>query len=402
MAILTTFVADLILLPWKSFFLAAVTVFFAYEFAPYTSWVHDEVQNLQRERDIILNHYKCGPGDDAIENPDEVSERTGLTSSELTGNNCWAVIAGGSEGIGLAWAKKFLSYKNAFEGVLILGRSKGKLKSAKAELKEYLTKDILPKSKEIQKFDTKQADTLTKIETLSIDVGSLTSESFRSQISENPKLLKNKRIAFFVYNAASYGDRGAFVDVKLEDHLKPLDVNIKGLIVTLHEVANSIKKSELPGAFIAMSSMAGETGSSIIANYAASKAYITALLNGAHYELKKHNIDALACVAGATRTPSYLSVAESDENKENNASIFQPLYDFKARFIEQEPSEVVNECFAALNKGAPSLATGFINKFGRWVFKLLPVATGVRMFSDETAKVFGIELEELWGEDLKR
>merc|ERR1719401_476633 len=112
-----------------------------------------------------------------------------------------------------------------------------------------------------------------------------------------------------------------------------------------------------------MSSVAGTIGTGHVANYAASKSYLTALAYGLAAELKPEGIDVLACVAGATVTPSYLGAMGASAARSS--------------FIEQTPEEVVSECFAALGR-VSAIATGPLNKFTVAMFaRLLPTQLGV-------------------------
>ena len=87
-------------------------------------------------------------------------------------------------------------------------------------------------------------------------------------------------------------------------------------------------------------------------------------------ELKPFQIDVLGCVAGATLTPNYVSVAR--EGSRNS-------------LVEQTSEEVVAECIAAIGKTA-TIATGAINKLGRIFFdRVLPydIATWMMTHSME-------------------
>ena len=124
-----------------------------------------------------------------------------------------------------------------------------------------------------------------------------------------------------------------------------------------------------------MSSLSGIVGSGYVANYAATKAYITTFSRGLYAELFTVGVDVVSCVAGATVTPTYLTAL-------GNVST-------RKLWIEQTTDEVVGECLSAL--GATSaVATGWLGKVTQTLFaQLLPKDVAIRMFSEQTALQIG-------------
>jgi len=122
--------------------------------------------------------------------------------------------------------------------------------------------------------------------------------------------------------------------------------------------------SNVDGGIILMTSITALTGTREYANYAATKAWNLQLAHGLYDELKLAKMDILACVAGATWTPNYESGGGS-------------LQDFGL----QQPEAVVHECLQALGK-TPSLATGPLNKFVRFLFtRILPHNVVIRFMN---------------------
>ncbi|CAK9009738.1 unnamed protein product, partial [Durusdinium trenchii] len=167
------------------------------------------------------------------------------------------------------------------------------------------------------------------------------------------------------------------------DFLSSIDVNVKGVAAATHAFGKQLKARGVPGGVVLMSSMVGEIGSAFVANYAATKAYITTLAEGLYDEWWSQGLDALACVAGATITPTYLS-SFSDTGA-------------RVSWIEQEPFEVVSECLANLGSSTSAtrrtsaVATGALNKVILLIFtRLLPRTVATQIFGHQTSKMLGI------------
>lgn len=277
-----------------------------------------------------------------------ISERTAAYLQPST----WAVIAGGSDGLGEAWARTL-----AGRGVnlVLLARRAGPLEDLAAELRKGKGNfQVVP---------------------LQCDLGNL-SASFVSE-----KVLKGRDVRLLVYNAASTGPKGSFLRGDIEGAMVAHDVNVRGVALFTHLVGSDLRARKVPGGIVLMSSMAGMLGTAWVANYAATKAYITAFAHGLFHELRPLGVDVVSCVAGATVTPTYLKSLGTVETRKT--------------FIEQGPDEVAEECLAALGRTA-SVATGPLNKFVRWVFtRLLSPTAAVSIFSEQTGQQMGFTAADL-------
>ena len=117
-------------------------------------------------------------------------------------------------------------------------------------------------------------------------------------------------LGLLIYNAA-HSPIGEFTNLPLDDVLRVVDVNVRGPVTLLSGMLpGMIARGR--GGVVLMSSLAGYTGAPHVATYAASKAFNRVLAQGLWYELKKKNIDVLACCAGAVRTPGYAQAADRD------------------------------------------------------------------------------------------
>jgi short-subunit dehydrogenase len=120
-----------------------------------------------------------------------------------------------------------------------------------------------------------------------------------------------------------------------------------------------------------MTSLAGTQGGPLLASYAASKAFNLVLAEGLWEEFQQRGVDVLACRAGATRTPGYLSS--------------QP----KKSLRLMEPEAVVEETLQKLGHG-PSLVPGLFNRLVAFLLvRLLPRRAAIRLMGRATRELYG-------------
>lgn len=112
-------------------------------------------------------------------------------------------------------------------------------------------------------------------------------------------------IGLLIYNAA-YSQIKPFINYSAEELDAFLTVNAGTQIQLVHAFANKLISKEKTGGIILMSSLAGLIGMQLVAPYAATKAFTWNLAEALNYELKPHHIDVMACISGATATPTYL------------------------------------------------------------------------------------------------
>ncbi|CAJ1381628.1 unnamed protein product, partial [Effrenium voratum] len=191
------------------------------------------------------------------------------------------------------------------------------------------------------------------------------------------EMLGDKDVRVVVHNAASPGPMAAFLDAEMSDSMTSIDVNVRSVAIATHTFGRWLRERGAQGGIVLMSSLAGEVGSAVVANYAATKAYITTLVRGLSEEMTPRGIDVLACVAGATVTPNYVGYIP-DASKRNS-------------WIEQEPLEVVAECLATLGRD-PVVVTGPFNKLGHFFLRFCPRAMSSRVFGQQTAQLLNVEL----------
>jgi short-subunit dehydrogenase len=276
------------------------------------------------------------PGADAI--PDTVNvSRTHVSTppfSEKYGP--YALIAGGSDGLGAAFAEAI-----ARRGVnlVLVARQADRLEVTAARLRKTYEVDVITIAANLADWDTAKQ----QIAGRAPDIGLL------------------------VYNAA-YAPIGPFEDAPEEQLAQAAAVNVKApLLLTKLLSAPMIERGR--GGILLMSSLAGSQGSPNIATYAATKSFNTILAEGLWHELRPKGVDVLACVAGAILTPGY-----------QQAETAKPAPGTLA------PEVIAETALNALsNRNAPIVIPGTVNKLGRFVLaRLLSRRAAIALMSKNT------------------
>ena len=265
----------------------------------------------------------------------------GLSFAERYGP--WALVAGASEGLGASFSRQLASRGL---NLLLLARRPGPLE----ELAETLRQEHG-----------------VEVRTESVD---LASPDLKEQLAE---LTDELDLGLFIYNAA-YAPIDTFLDCELEDHLKVVDVNVRGPLTLSHYFGKRFAKRGR-GGIILMSSMSGMQGTAMVANYAASKAYSMILAEGLWHELGRSGVDVLACIAGATLTPNYVSSTE----KLPQNWLGRPM----------DPDAVTTQALTDLGR-TPSGISGGRNRFAATLLRrFLPRRAAIRLVSKETEHRYG-------------
>lgn len=182
----------------------------------------------------------------------------------------WALISGGSSGIGLELATRLAE---AGLNIVLHGRNQKRLEEIKRDLMREFNRDISTISTDIA--DSKGVNKLLE-ETKNLDIGLLVA-------------------------SAGYGTSGSFLHTSLHEEVNMLRVNNEALLMLTHHFARRLA-GRGGGGMILMSSMVGFQGVPYAANYAASKAYVQSLAEALSEELKPQQIDVLAAAPGPVRS----------------------------------------------------------------------------------------------------
>jgi len=248
--------------------------------------------------------------------------RTALPTDFQARYGPWALIAGASAGLGAAFATQLAA--RGFKLILIARRK---------EMVESLGASLV-------------ADYATEVRVLPLDLA-------RAEIG--PQIVmatSDLEVGLLIYNAAS-SIIGPFFEGSLHERLGEIDTNCRAPMTLVYLLGQQMLTRKR-GGIILMSSLSAFQGSALIANYTATKAYNLLLAEGLWEELRTRGIDVLACCAGATSTPNYLSSTPAGSG----------------RIHAMTPEAVAAETLAALGR-QPAIIPGRFNRLASFVMRRL-------------------------------
>ncbi len=111
-------------------------------------------------------------------------------------------------------------------------------------------------------------------------------------------------VGLLIYNAA-FSPIKPFINYSSEEIDTFIEVNARTQLQLVHAFVKRLITDKKGGGILLMSSLAGLIGMQLVAPYAATKAFAWNLAEALNHELKPHNIDMMACLAGITDTPEY-------------------------------------------------------------------------------------------------
>ena len=254
----------------------------------------------------------------------------------------WALVAGASEGIGASIAQK-LAERNV--DLVLVARRAEPLEDLAERLRRSYRVKVIP-----QVADLGSSRVIPELHaaTASLDVGLL------------------------VYNAA-HAPISAYLDLDVQEHLRTVDVNVRGPLRLSHYFGRRLVERG-KGGIVLLSSIVGLQGTARLANYAATKAYNTILAEGLWYELRDRGVDVLACVAGPTLTPGY----RSSTGGASGHAIARPM----------NPDDVAEQALRQLGR-RPSGIAGRLNQIASALLcRVLPREAAIQIVSKETERMF--------------
>jgi len=256
-----------------------------------------------------------------------------------------ALIAGGSEGIGAAFAHSLAA--RGLDLVLV---------ARKKEPLEIIAANI----------QTKYG---VKVTVVCCD---LTADDALEQIKS---VVKEIPVSFLVYNAAlSY--IGPYLDENIGTHEAIAKVNIMTPMKLLHYFGGKMV-AQGRGGVVVMSSLAGMQGSAYLATYAATKAFCNVFAESLWYEWKQKGVDVISCIAGATATQNYIDTQPGKTN---------PLAP-----KPQKPGAVVEECLNKIGR-RPSFISGGGNKIASFFMRrILPNRLTVVIMGNNTRDMYRVK-----------
>ena len=253
----------------------------------------------------------------------------------------WALVAGATEGIGREFARQL-----AGRGIhlVLVARRQAPLEETAAELR---------------------ARHAVEVRTAALDLAG------EDLIERLRPALEELEVGLLVYNAG-LSVLQDFAETSRDDHLRQLYVNCRGPLLLCHALGREMA-ARGRGGIVLMSSASGFVGSGLVATYAATKAFDSVLGEGLWQDLHPRGVDVLACVAGATRTPSF-------ERQMRGARAGIPV---------MEPAAVAREALEALG-GPPLRVVGRANRLAAFLItRLLPRTRASRLMTRSTRSLHG-------------
>jgi short-subunit dehydrogenase len=254
----------------------------------------------------------------------------------------WGVIAGASEGLGAAYAESL-----AARGlnVFLIARRMELLQPLAARLAHAYPIQVQTMSRDLSRQET---------------------------FGDIVKASEDIEVGLLVCNAG-HSEEGPFLDHPLEAHLEEVSTNVLMPLRLVHHFGMRMRAAG-HGGIVLMTSLSAFQGSAYISNYSATKAYNLVLAEGLWEEWRAAGVDVLACIAGAVRTPNYLSSTPRSAGKLADATI--------------EPETVVRATLNALGRG-PTVIPGRMNRFSSFVMRRVLSRRGaIRMMGSVLRKMY--------------
>ena len=214
----------------------------------------------------------------------------------------WAIITGGTDGIGLSYAKEMAAY--GFD-VCIIARDSTKLAAKALEIKDYGIKNGFRKV-EVKKivFDFKEKNSPKEYENLGRELSTL------------------KDIGILVNNVGIGSVRG-FEDFSLEKLNELVSVNIMSQMMITRLVIPTMLKRAKRTAIIFISSILGDIEMPYFGVYCATKAFTTSLAKNLALEYKREKIDILCVKCARVKTKGF--------HHEGSAMVVEPQVAVRAQ-----------------------------------------------------------------------
>ncbi|HVP19460.1 MAG TPA: SDR family NAD(P)-dependent oxidoreductase [Spirochaetia bacterium] len=253
----------------------------------------------------------------------------------------WALVAGGSEGLGAAFAKE------------IAGRG----------LKLFL---VARRAEPLEKTAALlRASTGAEVRTLAADLGA------PEGLGQVSRLARDLEIGLLVLNAASSYE-GPYFKTNLAKYRHVIDTNCFAALALVDATAPRMRERGR-GGIIVMSSMAAFQGSPYVTVYSATKAFLLSLAEGLAGEMKSMGVDVLACCPAVVRTPNYLATRPTDA---------------KPTPVDIEPEPAAREALNALGHRTV-LIPGARVRIAHAAMRLMPRSAAVAVMAGSTRAMYG-------------
>lgn len=223
----------------------------------------------------------------------------------------WAVLAGGSEGVG---AELALLLAQAGVNLVLIARKPGPLEQTAEAAQAYGV----------------------QVRTLSAD---LTEDAGLTRVIEETAGLE---VGLLVFNAGANTYGHEFVTGDLDRFQAVLDLNLHAQLSLVHHFGAPMRDRRR-GGILLVGSMAGFLGKAQISVYAAAKAFCRIFAEGLWLEMREYDVDVLEIVLGVTRTPA---MQRAGLNMDRPGTVVS------------EPAAVARQALASLGAGPVVVAEG--------------------------------------------
>lgn len=194
----------------------------------------------------------------------------------------WAVVAGGSEGIGAAFASEIA---RAGINLVLLARRAEPLDEIAARIR---------------------AECGVEVRTLAVD---LTGPDMLQKIRSATDGLE---IGLLVYNAGADNSYKLFLERDLDDCLRLVRLNAMGQVACSHHFGKAMAARGKGGIMI-VGAMSAYAGAPTHTTYGGCKSFVLTFAEGLWWELKNHGVDVVYVSAGATSTPAMDRLGLNDD-----------------------------------------------------------------------------------------
>ena len=184
-----------------------------------------------------------------------------------------ALILGGSEGIGLAFAQLLAA---AGLHLTLVARSQSALEQAAQAIRQQYA---------------------VEVDTIILD---LTAPDIAEQAEE---IVAARDYGLVIYNAGATHSIGLFLDQPVSHAVNLVRLNCTGPVAFAHPALAAMRQRG-KGGLLLVSSMSAMVGSGYVAAYAAAKSFEILLAEGLHWELARDGVDVMCAVATLTDTPA--------------------------------------------------------------------------------------------------
>lgn len=269
----------------------------------------------------------------------------------------WALIAGGSEGIGRSFALQLAGHGLH---LILIARRGGPLQATADEIRHRFGVQVRTEEVDLTAPDLDQR------------LGAITD---------------GHDIGMLVYNAGAVHGGGLFLDRPLEDALLLTRLNCVGPLTLVHRVGVSMR-ARGRGGIVLMSSMSALAGVGYSAAYSATKAFDRVLAEGLWWEFGAHGVDVLGLLAGATATPA---MVRSNARFEQVRDVgYAPRAEGEG-MPAMDPDDVAREALEHLGQG-PIWIAGERNRTIAELFARTPREDVICQMSETSGRLYGLPL----------